>query len=170
MRGDAPRDASLIEASASLQPRWRSPKTRCEPGRRPVRRIRSVRCLGYERASVGTVRQLWRYPVKSFAGEALEAVEITTRGVALDRCWSVVGADGKLGSGKTTRRFRRMPGLLSMQSFIHGRIAHVQFPEGSTGRVDDPAIAQRVAAVVGEAVTLSPSAPSATLTTVQSTC
>jgi uncharacterized protein len=107
-------------------------------------------------ASVGTVRQLWRYPVKSLAGEALEAVEITTRGVALDRWWSVVGADGKLGSGTTTRQFRRMPGLLSMQSFIHGRIAHVQFPDGSTGRVDDPAIAQRVAAVVGEAVTLSP--------------
>jgi uncharacterized protein YcbX len=107
-------------------------------------------------ASVGTVWRLWRYPVKSLAGEALDAVDITTRGVALDRWWSVVGADGKLGSGKTTRRFRRMPDLLSMQSFISGEMAHVQFPDGSSGRVDDPAIAQRVAAVVGEQVTLSP--------------
>jgi uncharacterized protein YcbX len=111
---------------------------------------------GMNVTTVGTARRLWRYPVKSLAGEALDAADITTRGVALDRWWSVVGADGKLGSGKTTRRFRHMPGLLSMQSFIHSGMAYVQFPDGSMGRVDDPAIAERVAAVVGEPVTLSP--------------
>jgi len=30
------------------------------------------------------------------------------------RIWAVRGKDGRIGSGKTTRRFRRMPHLLSL--------------------------------------------------------
>jgi uncharacterized protein len=40
-------------------------------------------------------------------GEALESVEIDTRGLAGDRAFAVVDRDGKLATGKHSRRFRR---------------------------------------------------------------
>ncbi len=60
--------------------------------------------------------ELWRYPVKGLLGERLPALELDVHGVVGDRRFAVRGADGKLGSAKTTRRFRRMPHLLSMRS------------------------------------------------------
>ena len=52
---------------------------------------------------------LWRYPVKSLGGEACEALELEARGVAHDRVFAVRTASGKLGSGKSTRRFQPAP-------------------------------------------------------------
>ena len=98
---------------------------------------------------------LWRYPVKGLLGEALDEATFTDGGVAGDRSWAVVGADGKLGSGKTTRRFRRMPDLFTMSSAIVGGTVIVTVGDWR-GEVDDPDTAQRVSAVVGEPVTLQP--------------
>jgi uncharacterized protein YcbX len=39
---------------------------------------------------VGRVAALWRYPVKSMAGEALDAVEVSWHGFAGDRRWAFV--------------------------------------------------------------------------------
>lgn len=47
---------------------------------------------------VGRVAALWRYPVKSMAGEALEEVEVTWHGLAGDRRWAFV-RDGLVRSG-----------------------------------------------------------------------
>jgi len=51
---------------------------------------------------------MWRYPVKSLGGEQIEAG------------WADEGAvqdgDGKLGSGKNTRRFKRISGLLDLSA------------------------------------------------------
>src|SRR6201995_2099437 len=41
------------------------------------------------------------------AGESIEAVEIDARGLVGDRWYAVVDGDGKLASGKHSRRFRR---------------------------------------------------------------
>ncbi len=61
--------------------------------------------------TVVRVEQIWRYPVKSLRGELLDSAVIEPRGLVGDRLWAVRdGADGKLGSGKNTRRFRRFPG------------------------------------------------------------
>lgn len=65
---------------------------------------------------LGVVERLWRYPVKSTGGERLDHVAVESRGVAGDRLWAVRDAAGKFGSGKNTRRFRRMPGLLLLGS------------------------------------------------------
>ena len=47
------------------------------------------------------VNGLWRYPVKSMAGEAVEAVEFAADGVAGDRRWGVRDLDtGRLASAK----------------------------------------------------------------------
>jgi len=64
------------------------------------------------------VAQLWRYPVKSLAGERLPAVSVDGRGLVRDRLWALVDPDGRIASGKTTRRFRNVPGLLRHRSHL----------------------------------------------------
>ena len=46
-----------------------------------------------------TVASLWRYPVKSMAGEELDAVDMTARGLAGDRAYALVDTSSrKVGS------------------------------------------------------------------------
>ena len=69
------------------------------------------------RSSGGNVlEQIWRYPVKSLGGESVASSAVDARGLLGDRLWALRDADGKLGSGKNSRRFRRFPGppLLSL--------------------------------------------------------
>ncbi len=60
------------------------------------------------------VEQIWRYPVKSICGEQVESTRADADGVHGDRVWAVQDAAGKLGSGKNTRRFTRIFGLLGL--------------------------------------------------------
>ncbi|MCK9496187.1 MAG: MOSC domain-containing protein [Dehalococcoidia bacterium] len=66
--------------------------------------------------SVGTVSEAWRYPIKSVGGVRAGTVDLDQRGVRADRGFAVYGDDGKIGSGKSTRRFRRMDGSSSARS------------------------------------------------------
>lgn len=50
---------------------------------------------------------LWRYPVKTLAGEAVEATELTTAGIPGDRIVHVRGLEGV----RTSRRHHRLLGL-----------------------------------------------------------
>ncbi len=104
---------------------------------------------------LGRVVELWRYPVKSLGGERLDAAALCARGLYGDRRLAVAGSDGKLGSGKTTRRFRRMPGLLSLSSFTDpaGEV-WVRFPDGECERAVEAGTAARIGQVVGEGVSL----------------
>src|SRR5262245_23024314 len=45
---------------------------------------------GSSAGGLGTVDALWRYPVKSMLGEALEAAEVTERGLLGDRQFALV--------------------------------------------------------------------------------
>ena len=101
------------------------------------------------------VAALTRYPVKSVVGEALTAVNVDRRGVEGDRLWAVRDADGKLGSGKSSRRFRKMDGLLSLSASYAGATPVVAFPDGTSTRGDDPAVHERLSAHVGRAVRLA---------------
>ena len=54
-----------------------------------------------ERRQIGTVKELFRYPVKSMLGERLERLEIGERGVIGDRAWALrESANGKIVSAK----------------------------------------------------------------------
>jgi uncharacterized protein YcbX len=69
--------------------------------------------------SAPIVEEIWRYPVKSLRGERLRACPVDGRGLVGDRLWAVRDPDsGKIGSGKSTSRFRRFPGpaLLELAS------------------------------------------------------
>jgi uncharacterized protein YcbX len=57
--------------------------------------------------STARLREIRRYPVKAMGGESLEAVDVELRGLVGDRAYAVVDGDGKLATGKHSRRFRR---------------------------------------------------------------
>lgn len=104
---------------------------------------------------VGTIRELWRYPVKSMRGERCERLWLDQRGVVGDRLYAVRDEAGKFGSGKTTRRFRRIDGLLAFSAAYEGEVPLLTFPDGVTLRGDNPAIHAALSAQLGLPVTLS---------------
>jgi uncharacterized protein YcbX len=77
---------------------------------------------------LGTIERIWRYPIKSTGGEPLDEVAVNARGLVGDRLYAVRDAEGKFGSGKNTRRFRRMPGLLQLRS---------RYPGGAVAKVPE---------------------------------
>jgi uncharacterized protein YcbX len=105
---------------------------------------------------LGTVLGLARYPVKSMAGEDLDEARVDDRGLAGDRSWAVCTDDGGIGSGKTTRRFRRVDGLLRFGATAPGPVPAVEFPTGERLAADDPATGRLLSAALGRALTLRP--------------
>lgn len=102
----------------------------------------------------GRIRELHRYPVKSCAGEQPATLQVEERGVVGDRLWAIADPDGKLGSGKSSRRFRRMDGLQRLRSRYDGEWPVVTFPDGTEVRADDDRIHALLTAYVGRPVTL----------------
>ena len=103
----------------------------------------------------GTIAKLWRYPVKSMLGEACETLELEARGVAGDRLYAVRDAEGKLGSGKNSRRHRRIEGLLGFRAASEGAAPRITFPDGRSLLANDPGIHAALSAALGLPVTLS---------------
>ncbi|MEV8018281.1 MOSC N-terminal beta barrel domain-containing protein [Streptomyces sp. NPDC086554] len=90
----------------------------------------------------GAVVGLVCFPVKSMLGEAHERLVVDERGVVGDRLWALRYEDGKLGSGKNSRRFRRTPGLLEHVGAYDDEGPVVTTPDGETLRPGDPRIAE----------------------------
>lgn len=112
--------------------------------------------------AVGRVVELHRFPVKSLQGERLERVDVDLRGLVGDRAWAVREPDDKLGSGKSTRRFRRMAGLLELHAtYDGGRVGEgpvVALPDGRSWRAPDAELDEALTAYVGRPVALAPEA------------
>src|SRR2546422_89387 len=54
--------------------------------------------------AVGTVKALWRFPVKSMRGEKIESAGLTERGLVGDRAYALIDTEtGKVMSGKSPR-------------------------------------------------------------------
>jgi len=106
---------------------------------------------------VGSVAEIWRYPVKSMAGERLAQSAIATRGLHADRMWAVRDVERD-----TFTTARRWPALLQCSArFVAdpaGRSAGpgdvleviVTFPDGSEVSSSDPAINDRLSEFVGK--------------------
>ena len=112
--------------------------------------------------TVGTVNQIWRYPVKSMGGEQIESASVDANGVAGDRGWAVreVEAD-------ETRSARQIPKLLHFRaSYTSEPTLDARSPSLAITTPDDAAIdssqVDRDAALsnaVGRPVTLTPLHP-----------
>jgi uncharacterized protein YcbX len=105
-----------------------------------------------------TITQLWRYPVKSVGGERCAELDFDVRGAAGDRAFALYGADGKIGSGKTTRRFRRMDGLLHYAASLDGPASVITCPDGVRVRAGEPAADAALTAALGEPISVRPEA------------
>ena len=103
---------------------------------------------------VGTVVRLWRYPVKSVGGEECEHLAVNARGVEGDRRYAVLNAQGRPGSGKTTRRFRQIDGLLELRAAYRGDVAELTLPDGARMLASDPQIHAALSSALKVPVTL----------------
>jgi hypothetical protein len=106
---------------------------------------------------VGEVVALWRYPIKSLAGEAQRTLDIDERGAVHDRRWALVRDDGGIASGKTTRRFRKVPGLMRHRGSIGpDGVPVLTLVDGRTARFDSPEIHDLVAEIAGPEWSIRP--------------
>src|SRR5436309_8221177 len=88
-------------------------------------------------------------------GEAATSLDVDTRGVVGDRCWSVRTPVNKIGSGKNTRRFEAVHGLLRLRAaHVHEQVV-ITFPGGRQLAVDDPAVTDAISAELGRPVTVA---------------
>lgn len=91
-----------------------------------------------------TVGALWRYPVKTLAGERLDTAEITTNGIVGDRVVHVRGPEGV----RTSRRYHDLLGL-------HATLGTDGEPLVEGLPWTAPEVLERVRAVAGADATLA---------------
>jgi len=111
---------------------------------------------------VGTVQQIWRYPVKSMAGERLAECSVNSLGIPGDRGWAIrdeIKSEIKTGTRipllmQCASEYREEP---SNESIPH---VNIKFPDGSSVASDDPEVNTRLSAVLERHVKLWPRQPS----------
>lgn len=95
---------------------------------------------------VGHVAGLWRYPVKSMAGEELDSAEVSWNGVAGDRRWAFIRA-GQVRSGfpwltiRDHAELARYRPRFTEPARPDASPARVRTPSGAELDVADPALA-----------------------------
>ncbi|UQA94853.1 MOSC domain-containing protein [Streptomyces halobius] len=94
---------------------------------------------------IGSITQIWRYPVKSMGGELLSAADVSERGIAGDRLLAVLDVTaGKILSAKKESR------LLSASARIRDRDdVRVTLPEHGEFEADDPRLHSALSAWLG---------------------
>lgn len=111
---------------------------------------------------IGSVREIWRFPVKSMGGERVAATSIGERGVHGDRLWAVRDDDKQ-----TLTNAKRLPKLLMVSARFAreptvdvgpGAIPEVviEFPDGRSASSADPGIHALLSDFVEARVTLCP--------------
>jgi uncharacterized protein YcbX len=94
---------------------------------------------------LGTVSQLWRYPVKSMQGAQADELRITATGVEGDRQWALIDeATGRVLSAKRS-------GALLTAVGTDGRAT---LPDGSIVELDDPGAGPALSSWLGREVTV----------------
>ncbi len=111
--------------------------------------------------AVGTIRELWRFPVKSMAGERLDVAEVGAHGVRGDRVWAVRDdRKGVIASGKQLPALMRLaarfvdPGAREASPPVA-----ITLPDGREVTSDDPDVHRRLGEALGRPVTLCPLRP-----------
>jgi len=92
--------------------------------------------------SVGTVEQIWRYPVSSLGGETLTSAQLKPAGIPGDRTWCVVDADTQMPAAP--ERDPRWRPALFLKSRLRGALPEIGFPDGEWQSLDNDALARRL--------------------------
>jgi uncharacterized protein YcbX len=114
---------------------------------------------------IGQVQQLWRYPVKSMAGEAVTEGALAADGMLGDRAFALLDVQaGRIVSAKNVRHF---PDLLRCRAAFVAPVEQgsalppvmIELPDGRTVRSDDPDVDRRLSAALGRDLRLVHEAP-----------
>jgi len=105
---------------------------------------------------VGTLKEIWRYPVKGMAGEQVAVSSIGANGVLGDRTWALRDVQRK---EIQSCKFR--PQLLQCGARANedGATVSVTFPDGAILRSDDRTIHEKLSRLTGHESTLQPLRP-----------
>jgi uncharacterized protein len=107
-------------------------------------------------ARVGTVSELWRYPVKSMLGEQVRELAVTPTGAVGDRRWALRELEtGRIASAK------KYPRLLEFRATHEGDPTDVglgrvkiETPDGRMFFADDEDASETISAILGKSVRL----------------
>jgi uncharacterized protein YcbX len=110
--------------------------------------------------TVGRVRALWRYPVKSTLGEEVGPVDVDDAGLHGDRGFGIIDTGTALvASAKRPHRWR---GLLQLRSEFAGPgLVRIHFPDGRSALSTDDGVDKFLSEFLGEDVELRSVAPPA---------
>ncbi len=107
---------------------------------------------------VAIIDEIRRYPVKSMAGEVLDAVDLTDRGLPGDRAWAV--RDEERGG---IRGAKKIPGLMQLAARYAeapaqegSSPAEITLPGGGVAQTGDPEVNERLSKAVDHRVSLWP--------------
>jgi MOSC domain-containing protein len=111
--------------------------------------------------NIGVIKEIWRYPVKSMAGERLETCRVDQLGLPGDRGWALRDeTTGEITNGKRfpllmqcAARYRTEPAGTSIPQ------ADMLLPDGSSVSSDDPQVNARLSELLAKPVTLWPRVP-----------
>lgn len=110
---------------------------------------------------IGKVKEIWRYPVKSMAGERMQRASVSARGIYGDRGWAI--RDEKAGE---IRNARKLPALLHCTAVYlrepgadDAPPAQITLPDGTTFRSDSTEAGARLSQLLGRSVSIWPLQP-----------
>ena len=115
----------------------------------------------------GTVKALWRYPVKSMAGTKIDEAQVTEGGILGDRAYAVIDREsGRVGSAKTPKKWA---GLMTLAADFVAPPAtgappppvRIVWPDGASLGSDDGNVDARLSETLGRPVTLTTERPEA---------
>ena len=116
----------------------------------------------------GTVKALWRYPVKSMAGTKLDEAQVTESGILGDRAYAVIDrSSGRVGSAKTPKKWAELMALAA--DFVRAaqgparrsRPVRILWPDGTAVASDGGDPDTRLSETLGRPVTLTTERPEA---------
>ncbi len=111
--------------------------------------------------NVGTIREIWRHPVKSMQGERIDATALGTNGIPGDRAWAV--RDEERGGIRGAKKIAALMRLRAryLEEPAAGRVPapEITLPDGAKLRASDASAADRVSSALAHKVTLWPLVP-----------
>lgn len=112
---------------------------------------------------VGTLREIWRFPVKSMQGGTVPSARVTPRGVDGDRAWAV-----RDETRREVQWGKRFPQLMLCSARYRAEpdgegigAVEITFPDGESYGSDDERVHAKLTALVGVPARLWPLQPAA---------